>query len=619
MWRFETMIALYKMNDLYEDEIKNLFQEWSYPTTCFYSINSILDQIMNPMVIITPSVFQKELEDIPNPIIPIFINVVDIKRSIVELFEPKDRKDYAFVTSIETIDWLRKEYETDTGHDEVHLTFLTEEQTSNLRSDQVVLAPIWMKNVILTHQLHQFHFIKPSFTSVLSSLQVAGSLVKFIEEVYKERYQVNAIVNSTHDGVIAIDLKGNIKIANEHAKTILGIEEDMKGRTITEFIPQSDMIRVLEEGKIERDDIAIVAGRKVIINRAPVIIKGKIVGAVSNFKEITDIQKVELQLRKKLHQSGLEAKYKLTDIIGETPEIVEAKELARKFAETESTVLITGESGTGKELFAQGLHTASHRSSGPFVAVNCAVLPENLLESELFGYDKGAFTGALKDGKPGLFELAHGGTLFLDEIGELPLRIQTLLLRVLQERTVRRIGGERIIPVDVRIITATNRHLETDVEDKQFRSDLYYRLNVLSLELPPLRKRLADIALLVDSFLLEFNDKRKNKIVDVEEELFALFHKHDWPGNIRELRNTIERLVVLEEGTSLKLQGAKFLSEKINRIKDTEDARKPSIKNTERELIIATLEKFENNKSLAAKSLGIDRSTLWRKIKDYQL
>jgi propionate catabolism operon transcriptional regulator len=615
----ETMIVLYKMNDLYEDQIKNLFQEWGYPTACFDSINSILDQIMNPMVIITPSVFQKELGDIPNPIIPISINVVDIKRSIVEMFEWVGRKEYTFITSSETVDWLTKEYEMDTGNNEVHLTFITEKQISILRPDQVVLAPKWMKKVIPAHLIDHFHFIKPSFSSVMSAIYAAGSLMKFIEDVYKERYQVNAIVNSTHDGVVAIDLEGNIKIANEHAKTILGIDEDMKGRTITEFIPQSDMIRVLEEGKIERDEIATVGGRKVIINRAPVIINGKVVGAVSNFQEITDIQKIELQLRKRLHQSGLEAKYKLTDIIGKTEEIMEAKELARKFAETESTVLITGESGTGKELFAQGIHVASHRSSGPFVAVNCAVLPENLLESELFGYDKGAFTGALKDGKPGLFEHAHGGTLLLDEIGELPLRIQTLLLRVLQERTVRRIGGERTIPVDVRIITATNRHLEKDVEDNRFRSDLYYRLNVLSLELPPLRKRLADIPLLVDSFLAEFNDRRKNKITNIEKELSALFQKHDWPGNIRELRNTIERLVVLEESSSLRLQGAKFLSEKINRIKDPEDPKKPSIKNIERELIIATLEKFENNKTLAAISLGIDRSTLWRKIKDYHL
>lgn len=213
------MIALYKIKDLYEDEMKDLFQEMGYRTACVYSINNLMDMMVNPMVIITPSFFQKELKDIPNPIVPIFINVFDIKRSIVELFEFEDRNDYLFITSNESIDWLRKEYEKDSSNNKVPLTFITNDETISVRSDQAVLAPIWMKNEISKDQINQFYFIKPSFSSVLSSLQVAGSLVNFIEEVYRERYQVNAIVNSTHDGVIAIDLKGTIKIANEHAKT----------------------------------------------------------------------------------------------------------------------------------------------------------------------------------------------------------------------------------------------------------------------------------------------------------------------------------------------------------------------------------------------------------------
>jgi propionate catabolism operon transcriptional regulator len=614
------MIALFKMFDLYEDQIKNLLKDLGYPTASFYSINSILDQVMNPMVIMTPAIFLKELEDLSFPIIPIPMNIGDIKRSIKDLFEIPEQREYSFITSKEEIEWLRKEYVEHAANDEIQISFITEKQSASLKPNHAYLAPIWMKGLLSNPRIKSLHFIKPAFTSVIPFLQVAGSLMNLMEEILKERYQVDAIVDSTHDGVVAIDRTGNIRLVNEHAKTILGVEEDMKGRNITEFIPQSDMLRVLETGKIERGDIAAVGGRQIVINRSPVIVKGKIVGAVSNFKEITDIQKVELQLRKKLHQNGLAAKYRLTDIIGETQEIIEAKELARKFAETESTVLITGESGTGKELFAQGIHSASNRSLGPFVAVNCAVLPENLLESEIFGYEKGTFTGALKDGKPGLFELAHGGTLFLDEIGEIPLRIQALLLRVLQERTIRRVGGERIIPVDVRIITATNRNLEEEVEKKQFRSDLYYRLNVLALELPPLRERLADIPKLVESFLNEFNDKRKNKIVNVEKELIGLFQKYDWPGNIRELRNTIERMVVLEESDSLRLQGAKFLSEKIRKRKSLEESTNSlSIKNKEKELIQTTLEKFENNKKLAAQSLGIDRSTLWRKIKEYNL
>ncbi|QCJ42543.1 PAS domain S-box protein [Bacillus sp. S3] len=614
------MIALYKMNDLYEDQIKKFYTDLGYQTASFYSINSILDQIMNPMVILTPVIFRQELEGVSFPIIPISIRAGDIKKSINELFESKEKQGYTYIASNDEIMWLKKEYTEYLENEKIHISFLLDKQSSTLSPNHLNLAPIWMKGLISVPWNKHVHFIKPAFTSIIPILQTACSLVSLTEEIIKERFQVEAIVNSTHDGVVAVDKIGNIILANKHAKTILGFEENPKGRNITEFIPQSDMIRVLETGKIERDDIALVGGRQIVINRSPVIVKGKIVGAVSNFKEITDIQKVELLLRKKLHQNGLEAKYRLSDIVGETQVIMETKELARKFAETESTVLITGESGTGKELFAQGIHSASHRSLGPFVAVNCAAFPENLLESEMFGYEKGTFTGALKDGKPGLFELAHGGTLFLDEIGELPLRIQALLLRVLQEKTIRRVGGERIIPVDVRIITATNRNLEEEVEEKQFRSDLYYRLNVLALELPPLRGRLTDIPKLVDSFLVEFNEKRKNKIKAVEKELISLFQMHDWPGNIRELRNAIERMVVLEEGNCLGLHGAKFLLEKLRRRKILGDVpNQPSIKNKEKELILTTLEKFAYNKKLAAESLGIDRSTLWRKMKEYNL
>lgn len=614
------MIALFKMNDLYEDKIKEFLSDMGYQTASFYSINSILDQIMNPMVILTPVIYRKELEGVSLPIIPISISVGDIKESINEFFDSQEQKDCTYIASNDEITWLKKEYSKNIENDKILISFLLEKQSSALNPDHINLAPIWMKGLISVPRIKHLHYIKPAFTSVIPLLQTAVSLVNLTEEILKERYQVEAIVNSTHDGVVAVDKTGTIILANKHAKTILGFEEDAKGRNITEFIPQSDMIRVLETGNIERDDIALVGGRQIVINRSPVIVKGKIVGAVSNFKEITNIQKVELQLRRRLHQNGLDAKYRLSDIIGETPEIMEAKELARKFAGTESTVLITGESGTGKELFAQGIHSASNRAPGPIVAVNCAAFPENLLESEIFGYEKGTFTGALKEGKPGLFELAHGGTLFLDEIGEVSLRIQALLLRVLQEKTIRRVGGERIIPVDVRIITATNRNLEEEVEKKQFRSDLYYRLNVLTLELPPLRKRLADIPHLVDSFLIEFNEKRKHKIKTVEKELIVLFQQYDWPGNIRELRNTIERMVVLEDGDSLGLYGAKFLVEKLRRRNILGDLpNQQSIKNKEKELILTTLEKFEYNKKLTAESLGIDRSTLWRKIKEYNL
>nr|WP_304217214.1 sigma 54-interacting transcriptional regulator [Fredinandcohnia onubensis] len=611
------MIVLFKMKDLHEEQIKNYLTGLGYQTASFYSINSIVEKIMNPMVILTPAIYLNELEDFGLPIIPISIGMGDIKSSINEICEKRDNLKYTYIASTNEILWLKSEY---TLNEDNLLSFLTDKQTSELNPNQIILAPVWMKGFISSPRIKNIHYIKPMFTTIVPLLQIACSLVNLTHEMIKERYQIEAIVNSTHDGVVAVDKTGNIRLVNEHAKKILGIEGNMKGRNITELIPHSDMLRVLNTGKIERDDIDTIGGRQVVINRSPVIVRETIVGAVSNFKEITDIQKVELQLRKKLHQNGLEAKYRLSDIVGETPEISEVKELAWKFAKTESTVLITGESGTGKELFAQGIHAASDRSLGPFVAVNCAAFPENLLESEIFGYEGGTFTGALKEGKPGLFELAHGGSLFLDEVGEVSLRIQALLLRVLQEKTIRRVGGDRIIPVDVRIITATNRNLEEEVEKKRFRSDLYYRINILSMELPPLRDRLPDIPILVNAFLNEFNDKRKHKIEIVEKELIDLFQQYDWPGNIRELRNAIERMVVLEEGNSLGLHGARFLLGKIKRRNMLGDLlNEKSLKNREKELIFTALEKSGFNKTLAAKSLGIDRSTLWRKLKEYDL
>nr|WP_256379855.1 MULTISPECIES: sigma 54-interacting transcriptional regulator [unclassified Brevibacillus] len=312
-------------------------------------------------------------------------------------------------------------------------------------------------------------------------------------------------------------------------------------------------------------------------------------------------------------ESGLEAKYRLEDIVGCSQAIREAKAWAASFGKTEATVLITGETGTGKELFAQGIHLVSQRSAGPFIAVNCAALPGNLLESELFGYEDGAFTGARRGGKPGLFELAHGGTLFLDEIGELSLPIQALLLRVLQEKKVRRIGGERIVPVDVRIIAATNRDLEQQIASGQFRSDLYYRLNVLTLEIPPLRERKEDIPDLVWSIIHEVGERRDKAIREVDPAIFALLEQHNWPGNVRELRNVVERMVLLCQSDRLDASDAEFFVSKIQRVRD----RPQPGESEEAMLIRKVLEETKGNRMEAAKILGMDRTTLWRKLKKY--
>ncbi|WP_082130133.1 sigma-54 interaction domain-containing protein [Aneurinibacillus tyrosinisolvens] len=614
------MIALYKISQPLDDQMEKLLQEMGYQTARFYSIKSLMNQVMNTRVILALDIYKKEVEALPVPVIPLSIHLIDIIKTIEERdLLSRSRDSLWFVGSEEEVEWLKWEYKQ---NPQISLCFVSKEQflDRDMEQERVYLVPFWEKELYSDPIIQaSIYYVMPSIISLLPVLRLVTSLVHFADEVTRERFQVEAIVNSAHDGVIAVDREGSITVVNQHAKTILGLQEDVKGRKITEFIPQSDMMRVLQTGKIETGDIATVMDRQIVINRFPVIVMNHVVGAVSNFKVITDIQKMELKLRKMLHQNGLEAKYMLKDIVGESSLIVAAKELASRFAETEASVLITGESGTGKELFAQGIHLANQRALGPFLAVNCAALPESLLESELFGYEEGAFTGARKGGKTGLFELAHGGTLFLDEIGEMPLRIQSLLLRVLQEKTVRRVGGERIIPVDVRIIAATNRDLEEEIDAKQFRVDLYYRLNVLTLELPPLRQRLADIPAVVESVVQQLNEKRKTKIIKIDEELYEIFTGYNWPGNIRELRNVVERMVVLEQGQTLSVKGAAFFSQKIKENKSKIENLSLSIKDKEREAIVTALTKYANNKTLAAKSLGVDRSTLWRKIKEYNL
>lgn len=421
---------------------------------------------------------------------------------------------------------------------------------------------------------------------------------------------IQAILDASHDGIIAVDRDSNIIWVNSIAKEILGLPANIVGQKITRYIPNSDMLRILATGKREIGDIATILNRQIIINRLPMVVEGEIVGAVSTFKEITDIQKMEMRIRKQSMESGLEAKYRLEDIIGQAPAMQEAKEWAETFARTDATVLIQGETGTGKELFAQGIHLSSQRATGPFIAVNCAALPGNLLESELFGYEEGAFTGARKGGKAGLFELAHGGTLFLDEIGEMSIPIQALLLRILQEKKVRRISGERIVPVDVRIIAATNRDLEKLMEEKLFRSDLYYRLNVLTLELPPLRERTEDIPLLVASIVEELAERGTRKLRISDEAVLHLLKQYDWPGNVRELRNVVERMVLLCKTDDIRSEDIAFFTKKLNQRRQIRRQ-----ENQEVELIRKVLEETKGNKGEAAKILGMDRSTLWRKIK----
>ncbi|MGE4354307.1 MAG: sigma-54 interaction domain-containing protein, partial [Oscillospiraceae bacterium] len=333
-----------------------------------------------------------------------------------------------------------------------------------------------------------------------------------------------------------------------------------------------------------------------------------LIGTVVTLQYVSRLQDSEAKLRSKLSEKEHKAKHRFYEILGSAPTITFAISQAQKFSQVEASVLITGKSGTGKELFAQSMHNASRRKSFPFVAINCAAIPENLLESELFGYVEGAFTGAVRGGKMGIIEMAHRGTLFLDEISELPLGLQARLLRVLQEREIRRLGHDKVINVDVRVFSATNRNLDELVSQGKFREDLYYRLDVLRLNLPSLSERREDIPILCRHYINLYAEHNKKTAPEFSREAIALLSSLPWEGNIRELCNVCQRLIVLCDTGEI---GAKLVEEAINRSPQ-------SVRSDNRQLVVSLLAQGISKSDIAAR-LGIERTTLWRKMKKWGL
>ena len=351
---------------------------------------------------------------------------------------------------------------------------------------------------------------------------------------------VEVILLTVKEAIIAVNQSEDIVLINPEAEKILELNgANTVGMPLREVLPQIDLTGCLKTGESIVHDIKRIADNYFIISANPTTDrKGTCNGAVITLRPVGEVQELETKVRRTLRRKGNEAKYTFGEIVGESPELKRSVELGKRFAKTELTVLIQGESGTGKELFAQAIHNHSQRRSNPFVALNFAALPENLVESELFGYEDGAFTGAKKGGRPGLFEEAHLGTIFLDEIGDATLSVQKKLLRVLEEREVRRVGGSNVTPVDVRVIAATNQDLEGLVRRGEFRNDLYYRLCAVPLTIPPLRSRREDIIPLIQYFARKF----RNAPLLIEEPLQEFLLQYTWPGNIRELQNTVKYL-----------------------------------------------------------------------------
>ena len=443
---------------------------------------------------------------------------------------------------------------------------------------------------------------------------------------------IEDILEYAYEGFVLVDREG--RVVKWNYEKLMGIKEEaVLGKPVKDVIENTRMHIVVKTGKKELKDVQRIQGHDMITNRIPIIRDGQIIGAVGAilFKDASDIRmmaKELIQLENKVNEYKGEIerlqdnRYTFDSIITQDPKMEYLKKISRIAAQSNSTVLILGESGTVKELFAQAIHKASYRKFGPFIPINCAAIPRELLESELFGYESGAFTGARRGGKPGKFELANGGTIFLDEIGDMPLEMQVKLLRVLEEKEFERVGGNKKIILDARIIAATNERIEEAVEKGRFREDLYYRLNVINIDIPPLRERLEDIPLLAE-YLLTYLVKElstEEKIID--KDTIDVLMKYHWPGNVRELRNILERAINLATQPRILPQ---HLPERLikNKIylegKERVFPLKNVVAEAEKEAIINAITNAKGNKTLAAKNLGIHRTALYRKIGKYKI
>jgi transcriptional regulator with PAS, ATPase and Fis domain len=430
------------------------------------------------------------------------------------------------------------------------------------------------------------------------------------------------ILDNPFEGILAIDDKGSITYVNRFFLNMLSMrEEDVLGKKVWNTLPGIRLYDTVLQGYSHWGDNLKIGGRDFLVVRFPIKKEGKVIGAVVKtiFPDITTAKGIASQVLNPIKAAEPRRHlYTCMDIIGKTPPMLVAMKVARKAARTDSTLLITGESGTGKEVFAQAVHTRSVRRDRPFVKVNCAAIPDNLLESELFGFVDGAFTGATKGGKPGKFELAEGGTIFLDEIGDMSLPMQAKLLRVIQEKEVDRIGSTKSIPLDVRITAATNQDLQKLVSEGRFREDLFYRLKVIEIAIPPLREHREDIAILADYLIKRINKRLGSNIQGIKPESIQLMMSYDWPGNVRELENILERAINQSEDNQIDLTNLIF--PKANAYRETRNRKaiqaglRKSIDQQEKTLIVDAIARAGGNKAEAARLLNIQRSVLYKKM-----
>lgn len=445
---------------------------------------------------------------------------------------------------------------------------------------------------------------------------------------------LDTMLSAVDERIVIVDQDGYIEALSTSYAEFLEVDPGLVvGRHVKEVIENTRMDTVAKSGIPEVGVAQVIKGEKMIASRIPIFKNGEVIGAfgrvlLRNMKDLQDLSKkmdtmiMELNLYKKAFEQVSTARYSVDDIIGKSLSIKELKEVVRQVSKTSSSILILGESGTGKELFAHAIHQASARAGAPFVVVNCGTMSQELIESELFGYVEGAFTGARKGGKQGLFQAANGGTIFLDEIGDIPLPLQVKLLRALQEREIRKIGSSVSERIDVRIIAATNKDLRSLVQEDKFRADLYYRLNVVSLNIPALRDRREDIPLLVKALSRKIAAREGVSIAAISKDAMELLTRYEWPGNVRELENVLERSINFI-GKDRIVRGkhlpAGITGGDMDFAPASEKTLKEMMEAAERQVLVNALLTNGGCKTKAAKALGISRTTLYEKMAQHRL
>jgi len=575
-------------------------------------------------------------DQIDIPIVPIKVCSIDLLRSILEAKKISDKIVLAsFRGILSDSDLIRKVVDCRIREFKFFSRKEAYLKMAKYNNKEETIVGGGLSCAVATDLGFRSVLIESSEQWINYALDNAYNVAHWTLDEKQKRIAISTIVNQTAEGIVAVDINKNITVFNSVAEEIFQIPGKKVIGTCNDIVlEKTKLLKVLTDNR-EIECVDRIDNRNIIIHSVPLEIGKNNFGGVCTIHEASQVEKMEESIRFSLHERGLTAKhYTFHDILGQSDALMDAVSKARKFSDTDFTILITGETGTGKELFAHSIVNESKRKRGPFIAINCAAIPPNLLEAELFGYEEGSFTGALKGGKLGYFEAVHKGTIFLDEIGELTFELQGRLLRVIEQKEVIKVGGNKVIPVDVRVISATNKSLPEKVAQGNFREDLYHRLNVLHLYIPPLRERIEDLVPIAQHILNQF------KMTEYEKKIVLLVLKeltdYPWTGNVRELSNILTQLFVMMQGerpisyhSILAMLKNMMLDKNHTMLRSVSTVRKDKENQTgqsegrerkmEGEILREMLKDGDMNMSHIAKTMGMSRTTLWRRLKKYGL